>query len=43
MTGPNVDCSACGGKEAVEEEEAEGVDRNYRKSGVFGNFGSVSA
>ena len=28
MIGPRVDCSACGGKED-EEDEAEGLDRNY--------------
>jgi len=28
MTGPKVDCSAWGGKE-VEEDDADGLDRNY--------------
>jgi len=29
MTGPRVDCRAWGGKVAEEDEEAEGLDRNY--------------
>jgi hypothetical protein len=29
ITGPRVDCRAWGGKEAEEEDEAEGLDRNY--------------
>lgn len=30
MTGPKVDCSACGAKEA-EDDDAEGLDRNYAR------------